>query len=98
MVGNSFPFLGFGLGLRAPHYDLIIEERPKVDWFEIISENFIEAHKGYWDFLGDLRKDYPILMHGVSMSIGGTEPINKEYLNKLKKLADFIEAPWLSDH
>jgi uncharacterized protein (UPF0276 family) len=91
--------IGFGLGLRAPHYSSILETRPKqVDWFEIISENFLEAHQGYWDFLADLRADYPIIMHGVSMSIGSTDPLNFEYLAKLKKLADFLEVPWLSDH
>jgi len=95
----AYPDLGFGLGLRADHYDLVLKERPKtVDWFEIISENFIEAHKGYWDFLADLKRDYPIVMHGVSMSIGSTDPLNQNYLKKLKTLADFIEVPWLSDH
>ena len=95
----NYPDIGFGLGLRSPHYDLILEQRPKnVDWFEIISENFIEAHKGYWDFLADLRSDYPIVMHGVGMSIGGTDPLNRDYLKKLKALAGFLQAPWLSDH
>lgn len=95
----GYPNIGFGLGLRAPHYDLILEQRPKgVDWFEIISENFIEAHPGYWDFLADLRADYALVMHGVSMSIGSTDPLNREYLKKLKALADFLQPPWLSDH
>jgi len=95
----GFPTLGFGLGLRAPHYDAILDERPgTVDWFEIISENFLEAHGGYWDFLADLRADYPIVMHGVSMSIGSTDPLNVDYLKKLKALADFLQAPWVSDH
>ena len=91
--------IGFGLGLRSPHYDEIIANRPKqVDWFEIISENFIDAHQGYWEFLADLRENYPIVMHGVSLSIGSPDPINKEYLKKLAKLADFLQVPWLSDH
>jgi len=91
--------IGFGLGLRSPHYDEILATRPKqVDWFEIISENFIDAHQGYWEFLADLRQDYPIIMHGVSLSIGSPDPINKEYLKKLAKLADFLQVPWLSDH
>lgn len=94
----GYPDLGFGLGLRACHYDTILEQRPAVDWFEIISENFIEAHKGYWDFLSDLRRDYPIVMHGVGMSIGSTDPLSRDYLAKLKRLADFLEVPWLSDH
>ena len=96
---SSFPHIGFGLGLRAPHYDTILADRPKeVEWFEIISENFIEAHKGYWDFLADLRQDYPIVMHGVSLSIGSTEPFDQAYLQKIKKLAQMIGAPWVSDH
>ena len=95
----NYPNLGFGLGLRAPHYETILEKRPKtVDWFEIISENYIEAHKGHWNFLADLRADYPIVMHGVSLSIGSTDPLNSDYLKKLKALADFLEAPWVSDH
>ena len=62
--------LGFGLGLRTPHYDAILAARPKaVEWLEIISENFLDAHEGYWEFLIDLRRDYPIIMHGVSLNI-----------------------------
>ena len=95
----NYPNIGFGLGLRSPHYDEILATRPKqVDWFEIISENFIDAHQGYWEFLADLRKDYLIVMHGVSLSIGSPDPLNKEYLNKLANLANFLQVPWLSDH
>lgn len=94
----SFPFLGFGLGLRAPHYDLVMKTKPKVGWFEIISENFIDAHEGYWEYLSDLRPTYPIVMHGVSLSIGSTDPIKKDYLTKVKTLADHIKSPWVSDH
>lgn len=95
----DYPMLGFGLGLRAPHYDIILDTRPKaVDWFEIISENFMETHKGYWDFLHDLRRDYPIIMHGVSLSIGSTDALDRDYLKKLKALADFLQPPWISDH
>lgn len=99
-MNNRFniPNLGFGLGLRAPHYDEILKKRPNIDWFEIISENFIDAHQGYKDFLAELRQDYPFVMHGVSLSIGSTDPINKEYLSKLKNLADFIQPIWVSDH
>lgn len=91
--------LGFGLGLRAPHYDHFLNERPdSVQWLEIISENYIGAHKGYWQMLTDLRNDYPIVMHGVSLSIGSTDVLNKDYLKKLRALADHIEVPWVSDH
>jgi len=91
--------LGFGLGLRTPHYDAILAARPKaVEWLEIISENFLDAHEGYWEFLIDLRRDYPIIMHGVSLNIGSTDPLNVDYLSKLKKLANHLDAPWVSDH
>ena len=101
IMPNRFglPHLGFGLGLRAPHYDEILSTRPRgVDWFEIISENFMEAHKGYWDFLADLRRDYPFVMHGVALSIGSTDPLDVDYLKKLKALADFLKPAWVSDH
>jgi uncharacterized protein (UPF0276 family) len=99
-VGNDFDFpdLGFGLGLRAPHYDAILTSRPDVGWFEIISENFIGAHQGYRDFLADLRSDYPFVMHGVSLSIGSTDPLDRDYLARLKSFADFLTPAWVSDH
>ncbi len=94
----NLPHLGYGLGLRAPHYEDILRERPDLGFFEIISENFIHAHAGYKDFLSELRQDYPFVMHGVSLSIGSTDPINQEYLHKLKNLADFLQPEWISDH
>jgi uncharacterized protein (UPF0276 family) len=91
--------LGFGLGLRAPHYDVFLKERPKsVNWLEIISENTIHAHPGYWKMLADLRHDYAFVMHGVSLSIGSTDALNAEYLKSLRKLADYLEVSWVSDH
>lgn len=99
VMTQQFPYLGFGIGLRDPHEDEILRNRPKeIDWLEIISENYIDAHEGYRKFLADLRKDYPIVMHGVSMNIGSTDPLDMEYLSRLKSLADFLEAPWVSDH
>ena len=96
---DTFPNLGFGLGLRAPHYDEILKTRPKsVDWFEIISENYMDAHEGYWDFLATLRREYPCVMHGGSMSSGSIEPINHTYVQQLKKLIDFLQPSWVSDH
>lgn len=95
----SYPDLGFGLGLRAPHYDVILSERPKrVDFFEIISENFMDSHQGYRDFLLDLRRDYAFVMHGVSLSIGGTDALHMPYLRKIKALAELLEVAWVSDH
>lgn len=99
VMTQSFPNLGFGLGLRAPHYEEILATRPKsIDWFEIISENFLDAHEGYWDFLATLRRDYPFVMHGVSMSIGSTDPFDETYIEKLKALMAFLEPAWVSDH
>ncbi len=93
------PHLGFGLGLRAPHYDIFLKERPaSVDWLEIISENYIHAHRGYWELLADLRHDYPFVMHGVSLSIGSTDKLNEDYLRSLRALADYLEVSWISDH
>ncbi|MGE0754759.1 MAG: DUF692 domain-containing protein [Alphaproteobacteria bacterium] len=91
--------LGFGLGLRAKHYDGFLKDRPaSVNWLEIISENYIQAHPGYWRLLADLRHDYPFVMHGVSLSIGSMDPFDDDYLRSLKKLADYLEVSWMSDH
>ncbi len=90
---------GFGLGLRGPHYEYVLQTRPTtVDWFEIISENFMEMHEGYISMLQDLRQDYALTMHGVSLSIGSTDKLNYEYLRKLCKLADAINPAIISDH
>lgn len=94
----NLPNLGYGLGLRSAHYDDYLEHRPKLGWLEIISENFIDAHQGYRDFLAELRQDYQFAMHGVSLSIGSTDPLNRDYLAKIKNLADFLEPAWISDH
>jgi uncharacterized protein (UPF0276 family) len=93
-----FPNLGFGLGLRPPHYAYIFEHSPKVDWFEIISENFMDTDGRPRRNLARICEQYPIVMHGVAMSIGTVDPLNSEYLNKLKKLADEIQPAWISDH
>ena len=91
-------FLGFGLGLRSPHFEQIIAEKPAVDWFEIISENYFVAGGKPWHYLNKIRADYPIVMHGVSMSIGSIDPINKDYLNQLKNTIARVEPQWVSDH
>ena len=91
-------FLGFGLGLRTKHFSTIIDEQPDVDWFEVISENYmVDGGKPLY-FLERIRQNYPIVMHGVSMSIGSVSPINQSYLQKLKQLAQKIEPQWMSDH
>jgi uncharacterized protein len=91
-------YLGFGLGLRIPHYDEILATRPQVDWFEILSENYLVPGGKPLYYLERIRANYPVVMHGVSLSIGGTDPVNRDYLKQLKVLADRIEPRWISDH
>lgn len=92
------PFLGFGLGLRTDHYEYVIANKPQVDWFEIISENYMVPGGKPLAHLDKIRQDYPMVMHGVSMSIGSTDPLNSSYLKKLKQLIDRVEPQWISDH
>ncbi|MEO8402780.1 MAG: DUF692 domain-containing protein [Gammaproteobacteria bacterium] len=90
--------LGFGLGLRTDHYHSILEDKPMVDWFEIITENYLVPGGKPHYFLEKIRESFPIVMHGVSMSIGSTDPINWEYLQHVKILAEKIQPEWISDH
>jgi uncharacterized protein len=92
------PFLGYGLGLRTEHYLSILENKPKVDWFEVLSENYMVPGGKPLYFLDRIRELYPLVMHGVSLSIGSVEPIDKTYLHDLRKLADRIQPKWISDH
>jgi hypothetical protein len=94
----TYPHLGFGLGLRTPHYESILQTLPKVDWFEVISENYMVPGGKPLDYLDRIRCHYPMVMHGVSMSIGGTDALNREYLKQLKALVGRIEPVWISDH
>jgi uncharacterized protein len=88
----------FGLGLRTAHYEAIFADPPALDFFEIISENYMVPGGRPLANLMRIRRDYPMLMHGVSLSIGGTDPINREYLRDLKKLAQLVEPEFISDH
>ena len=89
---------GFGLGLRTTHYDAVLETQPDVDWFEIISENYLIDGGKPLDYLLRIRDRYPLVMHGVSMSIGSIDPLDLNYLSALKALAARVEPAWLSDH
>lgn len=92
------PWLGYGLGLRTAHYEAVLNERPDVDWFEVISENYmVDGGKPLY-YLDRIRSLYPLVMHGVSLSIGGTDPLDRDYLRCLKELANRIEPHWISDH
>ena len=92
------PNLGFGVGLRSVHFNYILGSYPKVDWFEIISENFMDSGGRPRYLLDQIAERYPIVMHGVSLSIGSTDPLDFEYLKKLKRMAKEIGAVWISDH
>lgn len=91
-------FLGFGLGLRTEHYHAILEDKPAVDWFEVLSENYMIPGGKPLDFLDKIRANYPMVMHGVSLSIGATTPFDQSYLKELKALANRIDPAWISDH
>jgi len=98
MKGCEFPFLGFGVGLRRPHYAHILEHHPAMDWFEVISENFMVAGGRPLEVLAAVRDRHPIVMHGVSLSIGSTDPLDRKYLADLRVLARRFEPAWISDH
>lgn len=92
------PYLGYGLGLRTDHYEDVLTQKPDVDWFEILSENYMVEGGKPLHYLDSIRKDYPMVMHGVSMSIGSVEPLNQNYLRQLKALMQRVEPMWISDH
>lgn len=97
MSAESF-CLGHGLGLRTPYYQAILEQRPAVDWFEIISENYlVEGGKPLY-YLDAIGEHYPLVMHGVSLSIGGPHELDRDYLQRLKRLAQRVQPQWISDH
>ena len=94
----SLPNLGIGLGLRTTHYSTIVEQKPAVAWFEILSENYMRTAGRPLDFLDQISDAYPVVMHGVSLSIGSTDPLDREYLSELKALRARCNARWVSDH
>ncbi len=92
------PDLGVGVGLRVPHYRRVVDEQPEIDWFECISENFMVDGGKPLHFLDAVRARYPVVLHGVSMNLGGTEPLDEEYLRRLRELARRASPAWMSDH
>lgn len=92
--------LGHGVGLRREHYGLLLERAPtpEVDWLEVISENFLLPGGRPLAVLEKLRRDVPVVLHGVSLSIGATDALNADYLKRLRVLADRVEPAWVSDH
>ncbi len=95
---NAFTRLGVGIGLRLPHYDHILAKKPVVDWFEIISENFMVDGGRPLRILDQILEQYRVVQHGVSLYFGSTDPIDRDQLKRLKILVKRTKTPWLSDH
>ncbi|MBI5851210.1 MAG: DUF692 domain-containing protein [Planctomycetes bacterium] len=95
LVGND---LGIGVGLRTAHYGTILGKRPAVDWFEILSENYMHTGGRPVHVLDEIAARYPVAMHGVSMNIGGTDRLDRAYLRELRALQQRCRAVWISDH
>ncbi|HEU4583472.1 MAG TPA: DUF692 domain-containing protein [Polyangiaceae bacterium] len=94
----GLPQLGFGVGLRTVHYEHILRERPRLGWFEVLSDNYLHTRGRPLDFLDQIADRYPVALHGVGLSIGSTDPLNLDYLAQLKALRDRVGAHWVSDH
>lgn len=97
-TAKDLPKLGIGVGLRIPHYEDIFRNKPAIDWFEIISENFMVDGGKPIEHLDRILESYPVVQHGVSLAIGSPDPIDFDYLKKLKQLARKTKTPWISDH
>lgn len=95
---NNQTDYGIGIGLRVPHYRHILEKKPVVDWFEIISENFMVDGGRPLEVLDQILEQYRVVQHGVSMYFGNADPLNRDHLKKLKRLVKRTNTPWLSDH
>ena len=94
----GFPDLGIGIGLRTVHYAHILERKPEIDFFEILSENYMDTGgRPVW-VLDQVAGRHPIVMHGVSLNIGSADPLDRDHLGKLKALAERTRARWISDH
>lgn len=98
MRNFNLPALGAGAGLRHSHFEEIISSRPDCDWFEVITENFINYGGWVRECLREIGKHYPLVAHGVGLSVGSTDPLDMEFISKLKLFAEEIKSPWVSDH
>jgi hypothetical protein len=94
----GLPDLGIGIGLRTVHFGEILAGKPALDWFEVLSENFMDTGGRPLYILDRVVERYPVALHGVSLSIGSTDPLDRGYLQKLKALARRTRAAWVSDH
>jgi uncharacterized protein (UPF0276 family) len=95
---NAFSEYGIGVGLRVPHLSHILEKKPVVSWFEIISENYMVGGGRPLAMLDRILEQYKVVQHGVSMYFGSAEPLNRDHLKRLKALVRRTGTPWLTDH
>ena len=95
---GSLPYLGYGLGLRVEHYEALLANPGPVEWLEVVSENYMIGGGLPLVWLDRFRERFPLVMHGVSLSIGSTDPLDEDYLSRLAALAKRIEPAWVSDH
>jgi len=94
----GLPDLGTGIGLRTVHFGEILAGKPALDWFEVLSENFMDTGGRPLFVLDQVVERFPVALHGVSLSVGSTDPLDRGYLQKLKALAKRTRARWVSDH
>lgn len=94
----GLPDLGVGVGLRSVHFGHILSQWPKVDWFEVLSENYMDTGGRPLHVLDRVAERYPVVLHGVSLGIGNSDRLDRDYLRKLKALATRVRAHWVSDH
>lgn len=97
-VDTRRPFLGYGLGLRPDYYDDVLGDADGIDWLEVTSENYMVAGGKPLYYLDQAAERFPLVMHGVSLSVGSTDPLDRDYLVRLKALADRVQPAWVSDH
>ena len=95
---NGYTDYGVGIGLRIPHYEHILSRKPTVDWFEIISENFLVDGGRPLEVLDEILAQYRVVQHGVGLYFGTAGPANREHLRRLKTLTKRTKTPWLTDH
>jgi uncharacterized protein (UPF0276 family) len=94
----GYPDLGFGIGLRSVHFEHILKNNPTIDWFEVLSENYLDTGGRPLHILDQVAERYPVVLHGVSLNVGSTDPLDFEFLKKLKALGKRVNARWVSDH
>lgn len=89
---------GAGAGLRSKHFSNFINDTPQVAWLELLADNYLDSHGILLEKLQTIRQNYPMVLHGVNLSIGGTDPLNTTYLSEIKHLSTLLNTPWFSDH